>query len=122
MTSFADALQERMVCLAVRILRLADTLPKTTAGRHIGQQIIRCGTASAPNYAEARAAESVSDFIHKLGIVEKELNETAVWIDILIAAEMMPARLLTDLRDETLQLCKIIHASIVTAKKRRLQR
>ncbi len=120
-TSFADELQQRLIWHAVRVLRLADALPKTVAGRHIAQQIIRAGTSPAPNYAEARAAESTSDFVHKLGIVEKELNETAVWLDILIAAEMMPARLLADVRDETQQLCKIIHASIATAKKRRLR-
>lgn len=121
-TSFADELQQRLIQLAVRVLRVGDALPKTVAGRHIAQQIIRSGTAPAPNYAEARAAESAGDFVHKLGIVEKELNETAVWLAILIAAEMMSARLLADLQDETHQLCKIIHASIATAKKRRLQR
>jgi len=120
-TSFADELQQRLIQLAVRVLRLGDALPKTVAGRHIAQQIIRSGTAPAPNYAEARAAESTGDFVHKLGIVEKELNETAVWLAILVEANMMPAQLVADLCDETHQLCKIIHASIATAKKRRVR-
>ena len=62
--SFADELQQRLVQHAVRVLRLADALPKTVAGRHIAQQIIRAGTSPAPNYAEARAAESTSEFVH----------------------------------------------------------
>ena len=47
-------------------------------------QILRSGTAPAPNYAEARGAESRADFIHKLGIVQKELNETSVWLRVLL--------------------------------------
>lgn len=43
----------------------------------------RSGTAAAPNYAEARGPESRADFVHKLGIVQKELNETTVWLRIV---------------------------------------
>jgi len=50
------------------------------AGRHIGEQLFRSGTASAANYAEVRGAESKNDFVHKLGIVRKELNECLVWL------------------------------------------
>jgi four helix bundle protein len=45
---------------------------------------LRSGTTAAPNYAEARGAESHSDFIHKLRIVLKELNETAVWLQPIV--------------------------------------
>ena len=61
-----DDIQERLINFAVSIIQLADKLPKTTAGRHIAGQILRSGTSPAPNYAEARSAESSNDFIHKL--------------------------------------------------------
>ncbi len=73
----ADALQERLVLFAVKIIKLVTYLPKTTAGRHVAGQILRSGTSSAPNYGEARGAESRADFVHKLRISVKELNETA---------------------------------------------
>lgn len=114
----AEQLQERLVMLAVRCLRLGDAVPKTPAGRHISMQIIRSGTSPAPNYAEARAAESILDFVHKLAIVEKELNETIIWLDILAKSKMISEKLLSGLRDETQQLSRIIHRSIVTAKRR----
>ena len=66
-------LQERLIEFAVRILSLADKLPSTPAGKHIRGQIIKSGTSPAPNYSEARNAESSADFIHKLKIVIKEL-------------------------------------------------
>lgn len=59
-------------------------LPRTFAGNHISGQIIRSGTSPALNYGEAQAAESTKDFIHKMGIVLKELRETSISLRIII--------------------------------------
>ncbi len=59
----ADELQERLIDFAVRIVILSANLPKTPAGKHIAGQILRSGTSPAPNYGEARGAESHADFI-----------------------------------------------------------
>lgn len=76
-----EDIQERLIEFAVTITRLCPSLPKTQEGKHIARQLLRCGTSPAPNYGEARGAESGNDFKHKLGIVLKELNETAIWLD-----------------------------------------
>jgi four helix bundle protein len=83
-------------------------------------QILRSGTSGAPNYAEARGAESSADFIHKLMVVQKELNETAVWLRILSKTVVTKDELLVDILQENLELAKIITASIRTAKSRSL--
>ena len=70
----ASAIEDRLIDFAVRTIRLADALPKTPAGRHIARQLLRSGTSPAPNYAEARGAESGADFLHKLKVALKELN------------------------------------------------
>ena len=49
----ADALQERLVLFAVKIIDLVTCLPKTIAARHFAGQVLRSGTSPAPNYAEA---------------------------------------------------------------------
>ncbi len=69
---------KRLIDFAVRIIRTAESLPKTRAGNHIAGQRIRCGTSSAPNYGEAQSAESRSDFIHKMKVCLKELRETRI--------------------------------------------
>ena len=51
-------LEERLIDFAVRIIRIAESLPKTKVGKHVAGQIIRCGTSPAPNYGEAQSAES----------------------------------------------------------------
>ncbi|MCY2999909.1 MAG: four helix bundle protein [Planctomycetota bacterium] len=109
-------IEERLLEFAVRVGKAIDTLPDTRLGRHIAGQLVRSGTSPAPNYAEACAAESKKDFIHKLAIVLKELRESSVWIRLIVKSELIPEQRLELLRDECDQLCKIIAKSLVTAK------
>jgi four helix bundle protein len=78
-TAKANELEDRLIDFAVRIIKVADALPETPAGKHVSRQLLRSGTSPAPNYAEARGAESSADFVHKLKIALKELNETSEW-------------------------------------------
>ena len=114
-----DDIEKRLVDFAVRIISLCGHLPKTQAGRHIGGQLLRSGTAPAAHYAEARGAESTKDFIHKLKICLKELNESRVWLKIVTRSEMLPESRLRDITDENDQLCRIINASIKTTRAHR---
>jgi four helix bundle protein len=114
-----DELEDRLVDYAARMGKLVDALPDTRMGRHVAGQLVRCGTSPAPNYAEACAAESRADFIHKLGIVLKELREGRSWIKIIIRSELLPEARLGELRDECEQLCNIIGSSVATAKGKR---
>jgi len=109
-------IEERLLEFAVRVGKAIDALPDTRLGRHIAGQLVRSGTSPAPNYAEACAAESKKDFIHKLAIVLKELRESSVWIRLIIKSVLIPEQRLELLRDECDQLCKIIAKSLVTAK------
>ncbi len=68
-------LEDRLIEFAVRAIQVAESLPKSRAGKHLTSQMIRCGTSPAPNYGEAQGAESRSDFIHKMKVCLKELRE-----------------------------------------------
>src|SRR5262245_66318432 len=81
----ADEIHRRLINFGARTTRIAKMLPRTDEGRYISQQLMRSGLAAASNYAEARAAESRADFIHKLRIVLKELNETKSWLEQIVA-------------------------------------
>ena len=109
--SLSDQLEERLIEFAARITEFATGLPRTLVGRHIASQVIRSGTAAAPNYAEARGAESRADFIHKLGIVQKELNETSVWLRVLLRISLGKHDLIVALIQENLELARIVTAS-----------
>ena len=112
-------LEERLIRLAVQIVRIADAFPDTKSGRIVSDQLIRSGTSSALNYGEAQSAESKRDFVHKLKIVLKELRESPVALKI--ACEL---GFLDDLADssrilnECDQLIAIFVKSIQTASKK----
>jgi four helix bundle protein len=114
--SISDELEERLIEFAAQVVFGATELPRTLAGRHIALQILRSGTAAAPNYAEARGAESRADFIHKLGIVQKELNETSVWLRIISRISLGKRDQIVAILQENVELARIISASIKTAK------
>ena len=117
--SKSDLLTERLLDFTVMIIKLVDSLPKTTVGRHIGGQILRSGTSPGSNYEEARGAESRADFVHKLGIVLKELKETRFWLKVIHRSAILSSQRVELLLKECDELCAIIARSIVTAKAKR---
>ena len=82
-------LEDRLIDFAVAIIGVAEGLPNTKAGNHVSSQLIRSGTSPAPNYGEARSAESRKDFIHKMKISLKELRETMIWLKIISRKRMV---------------------------------
>jgi four helix bundle protein len=115
-TSQANELERRLIRFAAGIVTLSSKLPKMPQGRHIRDQILRSGTAAAANYGEARGAESRADFIHKLKIVFKELNETTIWLEIITQSGLLPIEMVEPILGENRELCRIISASIKTAR------
>jgi len=105
-------LEDRLIDFAVRIIRVAESLPKTRIGSHIAGQLTRCGTSPAPNYGEAQSAESRADFIHKMKVCLKELRETRIWLLLIVRAKLGP------LIDENNELISIFVSSVRTAKER----
>jgi four helix bundle protein len=109
-------LEERLVDFGVRIIDVSQKLPRNAAGSHLANQIIRSGTSCAPNYGEARGAESYADFAHKIGIVLKELNESSIWLRMISKSALLPEMVVTPLIHENAELCKIFTSSTMTAK------
>ncbi len=113
-------LEDRLIHHGVRIIRLAQALPKTRIGNHIAGPIIRSGTSPASNYGEAQSSESRSDFIHKMQVCLKELRETRVWLLMTARANLLKsASQLDPLIHETDPLISIFVTSIRTARQKR---
>ena len=113
-------LKRRTKAFALRILKLVDALPKTTAGRALASQIVRSGTSVAANYRAACRARSTADFIAKMGIVEEEADETLFWLELLEESELVTAAKLTAIKEEANELIAITVASIKTARRNRV--
>jgi four helix bundle protein len=110
-------LEERLIAFAIRMLEVSEILPRTNAGIHLSGQLVRSGTSPAFNYGEAQAAESSGDFIHKIGIVLKELRETSICLKIIIRKPLIKDidPIMKDL-SECSELIAIFAKSVKTAK------
>jgi four helix bundle protein len=115
MDTKALELEDRLVDFAVRVITVVESLPDTKAGKHIASQLVRSGTSPAPNYGEARAAESRDDFVHKLKIALKELRETLIWLKIIERKPMLPKERLGSIVKECDELISIFVTSLRTA-------
>lgn len=114
-----DELKERFRLFALRIIKLADSMPHTVSGLAIAKQIIRSGTSPAANYRAACLAKSDKDFVNKLKIVEEEIDETSYWLSLIIDGELISKSRVEPLFEESLELTKIVTKSIATFKTRR---
>ena len=82
----------------------------------LGHQLLRSGTSVGANYREAARAESRNDFVHKVGVVEKEAAETEYWLELLEGADIGDADERSWLRAEARERLAISAASGRTAK------
>jgi four helix bundle protein len=118
MGSFSDIMSDRFMVFVVKIIKIERQLCITYSGRHIYGQLFRAGTSSGANYEEARAGESMADFIHKMQVVLKELRESHFWIELIIESKLIATEdeVLKFLFIESKELISIIAKSVVTAK------
>lgn len=113
-----EDLKIRTKQFALRIMKLVGHLPNSSAGRAIGNQIIRSGTSVAANYRAACRAKSQADFVYKINIVEEECDETLFWIEMISEAGLIESGKLIDLAKEANELTAIFVASGKTAKQK----
>ena len=111
-----NELKERTKQFALRVIRLSDTLPRQMAADVIGRQLIRSATSVAANYRAACRGKSRADFISKMGTVEEEADESALWLELLIDSQLVPAERLGALRQEADEMTAIVVSSIRTAR------
>lgn len=117
-----DELRSRTKAFALRVIRLAEALPKSPVGRVIRDQLLRCGTSVGSNYRAAKRAKSNADFISKMGTVEEETDESMYWMELIVEAGLMEQKLVADLYSEADEILAMVVASIKTARKRNAER
>ena len=102
--------------VALRVIRLVNTLPTSGVAGVIGKQLVRSGTSIGANYRAACRGKSTADVLHKLAIVEEEADESLYWIELLIEAQIVSERKLASLTKEIGEIVRMIVASIKTLR------
>jgi len=103
-------LEQRTKDFALRVVAFVSSLPKNRVTDVLGYQLLKAGTSIGANYREANRAESRNDFIHKIGIVEKEAAETCYWLELFEESKIGDPEALAWLKKEAGELLAIFTA------------
>jgi len=115
-------LKKRTFQFGVRVITAVEALPRSQTGQILGRQLLRAGTSVGANYRAAARARSRADFIAKLGVVEEECDESAYWMEMILARKLLKPKMLSKLLAEANELLAIAVASIKTARRERKKR
>ena len=88
-TGFGADMVERTRAFALRVYKLCSSLPNSPESWHMRDQLFRCATSVAANYRASGRAKSDKDYLNKLKICEEEADESAFWMDMLVACELV---------------------------------
>ena len=113
-------IHNRLLKFGIRIVKLAKLLSRNPENSAIANQLIRSGTSVGANMQEADAASSRKDFINKVNISKKEIQETNYWLKLIKGAELInniknPEEL-NQILKESDELTRILGAILFKAK------
>jgi four helix bundle protein len=111
-------LKTKSFAFAIRIVNMNQYLQKEKKEFVLSKQVLRSGTAIGALCFEAQHAQSSADFINKLAISQKEANETEYWINLLEATDFIDEQTKTSLKNDLLELQKMLASSIITTKEK----
>ncbi len=94
---FKTILEKKTLIFAIEIVKFCMLLRKMGIPNALITQLLKAGTSIGGNYREANRAESRKDFIHKIGIVEKEDSETEYWLEVLNGSKLIDTEASTSL-------------------------
>ena len=114
-------IMERSKDFALRIIRLYASLPKTTEGQVLGNQLLRSGTSVGAHIHEAKRSRSDAEMISKTESAMQELEETLYWLELLAESGIVKAEKLSALMNESDELLAILVTSAKTLKSRKRQ-
>ena len=118
---FAEIMKARTKGLAIRIIKLFQSLPKTEEARIIGKQLLRCSTSVAANYRAVCRARSNAEYYAKVCITVEEADETLFWLEILAESNIIAETKLTLLQQEVSEILAIVSKTKRSMKRKILQ-
>jgi four helix bundle protein len=101
---------------AINTVNLFKKLQEVKREFILSKQLVKSGTSIGANIREGINAESKLDFVHKLGIAQKECDETIYWLELLQATNYLTLAEMSKLKSDAEELMRIIRSIILTSK------
>ncbi|HEX2396192.1 MAG TPA: four helix bundle protein [Bacteroidales bacterium] len=112
-----NLIKEKSFHFAVAVVNLSKTIQSRDREFVLSKQFLRSGTSIGACVREGINAESKLDFIHKLGIAQKECDETLYWIDLMCATTYITQSENNIIKNKAEELMRIIRSIILSSKK-----
>ena len=109
-------LKAKSFAFAIRIVRLFQFLQTVKKEYVLAKQLLRSGTSVGSMIREAEHAESKADFIHKMAVAQKEINETIYWLELLAATDYLTFEQADSIRTDAIEILKLLTSTIKTSK------
>jgi len=109
-------IKDKTFSFAVRIVKLCKYLSENQKVYVLSKQLLRSGTSVGANVREAENGESKKDFIHKMAIAQKEINETIYWLELLKETEYLSYSQFESVNNDAIEIIKIIITIIKNIK------
>jgi four helix bundle protein len=109
-------LKKKSFDFAVRTVKLYKYLCEEKKEFVLSKQVLRSGTSVGAMVREAEHSESKADFIHKMAIAQKEINEILYWLELLNVTEYLSLEMFNSLNNDAVEIIKMLTSSIKTAK------
>jgi four helix bundle protein len=109
-------IRNKSFVFAVRIVKLYKYLNGDKREFVLSKQLLRSGTSVGAMVREAEHAESKADFIHKMAIAQKEINETIYWLELLVSTDYLTKQEFESVNIDAIELIRILTAIIKKTK------
>ncbi len=113
---FKIEFKKRLYVWVLRLIKLIDSLQKSSVADVMGRQLLRSGTSILANYIEANSASSKKDFINFFTHALKSANESKVWLTLLRDTDKGDKNEINWLLKELIEISNILASSILTLK------
>lgn len=108
--------RNKSFAFSIRVVKLYQYLCIEKKEFVLSKQLLRSGTSVGAMIREAEQAESKADFIHKLSIGLKEINETIYWLELLKETDYLTIQQFESIEADAVEIIKIITTIIKNTK------
>lgn len=115
-----NIIKEKSFAFAIRIVKLYQYLQDSKKEFVLSKQLLRSGTSVGAMVREAEHSESTNDFVHKLSVAQKEINEVLYWLELLFATDYINKNEYESINNDAVEIIKIITRILKTTKKKHL--
>ena len=111
-----NIIKNKSFAFAIRVVKLFQYLQTEKREFVLSKQLLRSGTSVGAMVREAEHSESKADFIHKMAIAQKEINESIYWLELLNATEYLSKEQFDSINADAIEIIKLITSIIKSAK------